>query len=884
LLKSEILGKKAEGETEFAKAKELMQTALERMEEYEKTNSNVDTKTKIAFLLSRMARATADAKKNEQNAEKLTVLSQDSEKLFERAVEKLKAVVDELNNAAEPDKVRDDLIYSSYQLARTYYEYAINIPADKREPILNKAIKLITEEIEFLYTNSIYCFEAAVIGGLCYKELAALKQEKADKDKCYNEADTQFNMTIDLIAIFKQQNIQLDDYSIELISRAYLFKAQMLVQRRKYPDAIKAVDDMLKMHQKVSKSRLGLEAQMEKANALTQIKNHVQAVNVYNKIIELDSGTGPYAERAKKKIEDMGSISGTDNFDQKITAIDYSISRNRFGEAIAELRKMIVVLIPRTTPDHDKYLPVAYSKLGQCYLTTGRYYEASFPFEYIYKYFPNDKLAPKSLFQAALCLSKEYEFSENADDQKKFVDYLKIINEKYPKDPVAGNSNYIYADQIERKGDLKKAVELYQQVPENAEAYEVALLQSAVCLFRLGKKAWDTKKKDEAKTNFADAEAVLKKAIKRFNNTDLTPTDPDEKSKREKFRFIAFDQLSSIYLHEGVNRPQELMQVVLEAEKSAKDAAEKNKTNLLKIRAYIATDELEKAEKLYQELFNQNPDQIEFVDLCHLIAAAFDINAAKLEKDKNSLKKAKSYYEIAGQYYLKWLRLTSEQQFPLEDILAISDRLYAIGIKTNELPESIDVFVTMPNKTFENSELFKQASFYYTMILSGQYGKVNKNDVFKILLKLSRCYGYLRLWPDAKKSFEDLVKSEKLLDENNRIVTDVTKRNPSLLAVYQELGFVYRELALSGEKHNFASALTVFGNILNATAKDSKAWWINKYYAFLTYYERGDGDDLKTVDIGLANLQRNYPDFDNGKHGLKDKFLSLQKEVKEKVK
>ena len=565
LLRSEILSKKAETESDFAKVKEYMQTALEQMKEYNDKNPSVDTKVKIALLLNRIARLTADAKKNEQNPEKLASLSHESEKLFDESVENLESVINELNKSEEPDKARNDLIYCNYQLARTLYEYAVNVPADKKEVILDKAIKLITEEIEFLYMNDIYGYEAAIIGGLCYKEKANLKQNQAEKQKNFDEAEKQFNLALDLKKVFERENISLDDYTIELLSRAYLFKAQMLTQRRQNTKAIATVDEMLKLSPKVSKTRFGLEAQLEKATALAQANNYVQAINVLNKIIELDGGSGPYAEQARQKIVSLGSKDAGDNFEMKLTNIDWLMSRNKFYDAISELRKMVLVLLPRTTPDHDKYLPIAYNKLGHCYFTTGRFYEASFLFEYVFKYFPNDKLAPNSVFQVARCFSNEFYFSENPSDEKRYVEYIEIIVKKYPSEPEAGNSKYIYGEQMQRKGDLKQAVEYYQAVPEKAEAYESALLQAAECLYRLGLKAW-AKNKEEAKTNFTDAESILTKAIKRFNDEKLKPTDPDIIVKRDKLRFAAFDQLSSLYLHEGVNKQRELMQVVLEAE------------------------------------------------------------------------------------------------------------------------------------------------------------------------------------------------------------------------------------------------------------------------------------------------------------------------------
>ena len=134
----------------------------------------------------------------------------------------------------------------------------------------------------------------------------------------------------------------------------------------------------------------------------------------------------------------------------------------------------------------------------------------------------------------------------------------------------------------------------------------------------------------------------------------------------------------------------------------------------------------------------------------------------------------------------------------------------------------------------------------------------------------------------AKRHYESIVSSEKL-EENGRINTVIAGAKRSLLSIYQELGFVYMEMAHSGQRIYFTNAYMVFSNLITVVQRDTKSWWACKYYCFLILYERGNEGDFNQANIGLENLQRNYEDFDGGKFGFKDKFLKLKELLKDKM-
>lgn len=884
LLKAEILGKIAETETASDKAKEYLQSAVEQMKAFISENPNspliIDTKIQIGTILLRHARLTVSIMKEKPEPEKAAAISQEADKLFDEAETCFRALAEELKKAGDPKQTKGTILKCKYELARSLYEHALSSSGEKKEKILDSAIKLIVDEIEFIYMDFILGYESGIIGGLCYKEKAN-----------FNEAEKQYNLVISLKERLDADKTPLDDYTIEVISRAYLFKAQLFAQIKKFNKAIETVNEMLKLSPGVNKTPLGLTALFEKVKALEQAGNKAQAIIVANQMLELDS-SGRWTDTVKEKISQLVSnpSSGNVDMDKIIANVDWLISINRYSDAIASLRNLILSV--RTESNSDKILPTAYNKLGLCYLATGRFYEASFLFETVFTLFPQDKLAPKAAFQAARCLSTEYTYSDNPTDQEKYKQYLEIILTKYPNDPVAGNTQYLAGEQSELKGDLRGAIELYKKVPETADAYERALLQASYCLYQLGNKAWyEAKAKGKPpdknpKDDFVEAESILKKVIQKLTDPSVKISDPEQIKYRDELRFIAINVLSLLYLHEAMNKPQELMQVVQEAEKTAGDDPSRLiQINIIKARTYVALEKIEESDQLLTYLLEKSPDTPQLGSICREVAAGFDTAAAKLEKNKSDVKKANLYYAKAGQYYLKWIDFSSrnEQKLSPSDIQGVTDRLYVIGGKINEIPENIESFADIEGKNIANTQFFTEAGFIYAKLLAGEYGQLKKDDTFKITIKLARCYTFLRSWTDAKRYYEMLIKSENLIDKNGRIATDIFNAKPSLLSVYQELGFAYLELSRSGTHSYYDSALMVFSNILGAVAKESKVWWMSKYYCFEILYERGNETDLKQASIGVDNLQRNYPDFDGGKYGMKEKFMDLAGKLKDKL-
>jgi hypothetical protein len=137
----------------------------------------------------------------------------------------------------------------------------------------------------------------------------------------------------------------------------------------------------------------------------------------------------------------------------------------------------------------------------------------------------------------------------------------------------------------------------------------------------------------------------------------------------------------------------------------------------------------------------------------------------------------------------------------------------------------------------------------------------------------------------AKNAYEEIARVFKVADEKSgQLNIQAFQAQPQLLNAYLELGHVYAELARRGTPIQYDNAITVFANVTSVAAPGKELWWMAKYMALSTMFQRGKGQDITMTKVGIENLERNYPGFDGNEWGMKDKFETLRKQVDEAMK
>jgi len=128
--------------------------------------------------------------------------------------------------------------------------------------------------------------------------------------------------------------------------------------------------------------------------------------------------------------------------------------------------------------------------------------------------------------------------------------------------------------------------------------------------------------------------------------------------------------------------------------------------------------------------------------------------------------------------------------------------------------------------------------------------------------------------------YDGLLKNRKLPDASARLDwKPLQGLDAEALTIYMEQGVVLRELGKSGQKSQFDNASNVFANVALSSPPTSEFWWAGKYETLVTLVDRAGPTDAKLAGAGLANLERSHPEFDEGKFGLKDRFVALKARI-----
>ena len=136
--------------------------------------------------------------------------------------------------------------------------------------------------------------------------------------------------------------------------------------------------------------------------------------------------------------------------------------------------------------------------------------------------------------------------------------------------------------------------------------------------------------------------------------------------------------------------------------------------------------------------------------------------------------------------------------------------------------------------------------------------------------------------------YDALIKARKIVDGRGLIDIPALGKTPQeiteSLNLYMEQGYMQRELARSGQKFQYDNASTVFSNLLRVVTPQTELWWIGKYEVLATLVDRRGETDARLARVGLENVERQYPEFDQNTYGQKDRFLKLKEKILELLK
>jgi tetratricopeptide (TPR) repeat protein len=885
-IRAEIQLGKVDRETDFAKSSQGLADAVALFKKFLEESPNhpmaLEAQTNIGWVQARKGRLAMDAVEVESDAGKHADLQKQAIQAYSDAGKYYMDTIEKLKKEKQTDRVLDALMDARLELPRVLIDHAKISGVDDatKKRLLTQANAFLID-FEFDYGDRPIAFEAMLEGGKCLTELGEYKQ-----------AESKLRATFALRKRLAEAKIKPNDYHNKIIYGAYIALAQALQRAGKLNEAKTFVDQILKDDKTLEKEWAGPAIKLEKAEILFKLKDASGAMALANDVINKDPN-GRWGFLAKDKMKKWGEGGGVVRFspDQMMTAADSSLDREQFHPALRDLRRCIEACV--TDAEKQKFQPSAYYKMAQCYQALKRNYEAAVAYEKVFTLFPKDTNAAKSCFEAVRCYSTEFTLSADKRDDEAKEKFLTVLATNWPKDPAARNIKFVQAEKVENAGDLKGAAELYRQVGEDAEAYEAALVRQGYCYYADSSKKWEKGSKDpavqkEVKEELRLAEEALTKMLARAADPSKTPPLPDQVKARLGLVQVANQQLAYIYMHDSVGKTKEALEFLAKVAKDIPVEDERiAKIWATQIQAYLGLKQLDEAIKVLDLLFDKYPDVPAIARACKSVAIKLDEATGDMIKAKADQGKINENLRRISRYYAKWLNLAPalNMRITMQDVLSVAETLYMIAKQINGLDENVVSFLDLKGRALTERQYFLDAAFVHALLTEGKVGKLPDRDRIVLMTRLARCYSFIASsgddWNKAKDQYETIMKTYKVVTAQGGLDSQVLQAHRELLGVYVEEGYVYWELGKKDAKLKFQldNASTVFSNVTRVVQTDSEPWWQAKYMVLQVLFDRGAESDVKLAKVGLENLERSNPLFDNGKHGMKDKFLELKKQI-----
>jgi tetratricopeptide (TPR) repeat protein len=885
IVQAEIWSAQADTEPDLAKAQELIDRAVKLYDAFHRQSPKhplaVDARVNGGWLRSRkaqflLAAARVEADPAKQAALRKTALDgyAEVETFYRECIRDWRDV-----GPQSPANLQNALMISRLELARTGLDHAraSGLQETERRQKLDEAIRLLVD-FQFDYGDHASSFEALKLEGECHAERGDIQK-----------AEQKIRAAMGLRQRLLEYNIIPNGEHLRVIRGASIALVKILARAGMTGEAIAAADRSFKDDPAFEKDVMGPWMKLEKADALFRSGQVANANALAKQIIDADPNSGvAFAVRDRQRSWIAIAVSGKIKVapDLFVVAADLSMERRRWHDALQDLRACVDHCA--TSTDRDTYAPSAYYRMGQCFMEMRRYPEAAVAFEKVFLHHPQHELAPKACFEAICSLSLEIESTKGKQADALQDRFLKILSERWPNHIHAKDAPYFFGVKQENAKAYRKAADFYLQVGENAKTFDRAQVRAAHCLYTDAAAKWaKDSKPPSAQTDVREtlrkAEDILTRFFDRVAKLETTLKDADLLRLRNALIFSARQQLISICLHEAVGKFDIALKLIDETIKTISPQDERlARLWEHQIRALLGLNRLDDAVAILDRMCRRFPDGRAIAQASKSVAVKLDTVTTEMIENKGDPAAINENLKRIGTCYAKWLDEGPSAGLPvtIQDVVFVSKRLYLIAKRLNQFDDHVISYLDLKGRPLPEPRYWREAAFVHAMLAEGKVGNLPDDLRVPLLIRLARCYSFLGEWEKAKDDYTEIVKVTKLIDDKGALNATALRGSPDLLAAYLELGGVYRALALKQRQNRFqfGNALTVFNNVLGTEAA-TEPWWRAKHMALLTLFDRGTSDDANRVKVGLENLERNHPQFDCGKYGLKEKFIELKRKI-----
>ncbi|HEU4339125.1 MAG TPA: tetratricopeptide repeat protein [Planctomycetota bacterium] len=887
ILLAEIELAKADREQDAGRSLEHITRSIARLDRFIADEPShprsFEAKINIGYLKSRKAKSLVDQLDSAKTPDQHDRLRKEASALYDEVTAGFEDSVTVWKRLPASDEVGGAIMDARLEADRARYEHARipGLPDEERKKLLADAIKNLVD-FEIDYGDTAKAFEAMLLEGKCLMETGEVAQ-----------AEVKLKNTLSLDGILRKEKIPRNEYFDSIIYGTYLTLTQLYLKTNRPKDARVFIETTFANDPAAVRAWIGMALKVELVDAYFRLKD-ARAKQLAEDIIKADPD-GPFGRRMKERIAHLGSR-GHVRIDQEqaIRVAEGSMDKGRLRDAMAMLRQAIEG--QATEESRAKNVPKALFLMGQCLQDMKRNYEAAIVFEKVVALYPKHELGVKACWEAIVCFSNEFDTFEDPLDERDKDRLMETLLRTWPGAKEADNIPYLQGLKLENAKKHREAAEKYLAVPERAPAYERSLVRGAYCLrvdaFRTHADYVRKGKKDPAELQamidqLNRAEGLFRKFL------DRIAKNPAENAEQARDRVslvgVTDQELAYLYNHVLIGKAEKALEFLdkVASEMSADDDR-LARINLLQIQSQLVLNRNDDAVKTLELMFHRFENVKETAQACKSVAIRLDeITADYFKKNGNVLDDyARENLKKISKYYAKWVQgaMRFSMNASVNDVMSVGESLYVNAKRLNSLPETVQSFMDMKKGMLVGwKNYFEEAEFVHSLLVGPTFrGKYAEKDRLILMARRARCLSFIadsaEGWGAAKNAYEEIVKDFGIKDAQGQFSRQTIQDRPLLLGPYLEVGAVYFELGRWTRIH-YDNAISVFTDVASVSAPGSEPWWIARYMTFLSHFRRGGPKDIMTAQIGIKMIEDNYPDFDAGKYGLKEKFIELKKEI-----
>lgn len=802
---------------------------------------------------------------NEDTAAEGKKLRGAGEKMFERAIDSLKTeregIETKRGQLEEPDYALEGrAMLVAYNLARAYYFHAQILDDDFLRTTRLKNALGVLQDIQLEFSNQLLCYEGYIYEGLSRRDLNQPGEALLAFDYGIGLRDTYERGANGLYMIAPD--------AADIVSSAVLQKMILLQQQGNPTAAVEVAKDFFATIPNAGLTLKGLAILGQQAEALKKLDDSKGVEAVAQRMIELDP-RGPGGERGRELLgaAASGSLGGVDTY-----RLAESAARRGEIERAVGLSQQVLVLA-RGTSEEAKLGAQACLLIGALQAQRGWMHEAVVAWSGVMmQRYAQGADAPECLWRAAngyLALQAQERSPFYRDGAREM---MTLLTARYPDHRYASMAAIIEGQQLEAEEEFERAADVYTRIPAGNAAHEESLYRAGNSWAGQMRKLLRENKPAEAKTAANKAEDLLKQARTSLQKAAGETLDI---ATQERLRALAFNSrvsLANLYLTKGVDRAADVAGMFEGAERDfSGDVARLSSVRALRLKALQALGKVNEAALLLDQQLRDDPTGRGLGASAAILAQAFDerglaLRSSNSVESDSLLRKAANYYAIAirGQ-------ISGEQAVRIEELEPIANRLNALALQFNGVPETVVSFVEGKGTKLDDP-LLDIATRAYEAVLT-------VTPSYRTQISLARALGFAHRWEDAAESYARLFERESFANLGTRTIDPVAMREkPELGFALLEWGVCEREVGLSrNASDRLARASSIFESLVVGTRADTKLWWPAKFYQLHTLSDRGE---YQLAQIAMRDVERNYPKYDDGP--LKERFERLAKELKGK--